>query len=87
MKYLMFGNQRHASIYALRKNLNLKDIHIATTKDALVGVQGPVTAIRLPEHIWTATTFACEGRVREAEARLKALKNSGGIIFEEEMTL
>jgi hypothetical protein len=87
MQYLMFGNQRHASIYALRKNLNPKSIHIATTKDALVGVQGPVTAIRLPEHIWTATTFACEGRVRESEARLKTIKQSGGIVFEEEMVL
>jgi hypothetical protein len=83
----MFGNQRHASIYALRKNLNPKDILIATRADVLKGVNGPVTAIRLPEHIWKATTFSCENRVREAEAMLKVIKSNGNVIIEEEMSL
>ncbi|QED11650.1 hypothetical protein PP914_gp162 [Arthrobacter phage Qui] len=87
MKYVMFGNQRHASIYALRNNLNPKDILIATRKDALTGVNGPVKAIRLPTDIWKPTTFSCENRVKEAEAILKLLKREGGIVMEEEMSL
>lgn len=87
MKYIMFGNQRHASIYALRNNLNPKDILIATRKDALTGVNGPVKAIRLPTDIWMPTSFSCENRVREAEAALKVLKQTGGVIIEEDMAL
>ena len=87
MIYLMFGNQRHASIYALRKNLDPKAIRIATRKDSMMGVSGPVTAIRLPEEIWKPTSFACENRVKEAEAMLKIVRGRGGVIVEEEMAL
>lgn len=87
MIYVMFGNQRHASIYALRKKLNPKDIRIATRKDSLLGVSGGVTAIRLPKEVWKPTTFACEERVREAEAELKRIKQGRGIVIEEEMAL
>jgi len=87
MIYLMFGNQRHASIYALRKNLDPKAIRIATRVDSLKGVSGAVTAIRLPEHVWKPTTFNCEKRVREAEDTLKKIKQGRGIVIEEEMAL
>lgn len=87
MIYVMFGNQRHAAIYAHRKNLNPRAIRIATRVDALRGVNGSVTAIRLPEEIWKATTFPCENRVREAEAELRRIKNGGGVIIEETMSL
>lgn len=87
MIYIMFGNQRHAAIYALRKNLNPKDIRIATNKDALKGVNASVTTIRLPEHVWKPTTFPCENRVREAEQQLRIIANHGNTIIEEDMSL
>jgi hypothetical protein len=87
MKYVMFGNQRHSAIYALRHGLNPRDIPVATQADVLMGVNEPVTAIRLPKHIWVPTTFPCENRVRETEAALKGLKQTGVEIIEEEMTL
>jgi hypothetical protein len=85
--YVMFGNQRHASIYALRKNLDPKQIRIATRVDALRGVNGSVTAIRLPQEVWKPTTFSCENRVKEAEQELKRIKQGRGIVIEEEMAL
>lgn len=87
MKYVMFGNQRHSAIYALRHGLNPRDIPVATQADVLRGVNEPVTAIRLPSHIWLPTTFPCENRVRETEAELKRIKQAGGTVIEEEMSL
>lgn len=87
MIYLMFGNQRHASIYALRKNLDPKAIRIATRADAMKGVSGSVTTIRLPEEVWKPTTFSCENRVREAANELRRIANEGGTIIEEDMAL
>lgn len=87
MKYVMFGNQRHGAIYALRHNLNPKDVLIATSPDILKGVNEPVTAIRLPEHIWKPTTFSCENRVREVENEIKRLKQTNVSIINEEMAL
>lgn len=87
MIYAMFGNQRHASIYAHRKNLNPRDIRVVTRVDALRGVNGAVTAIRLPVEVWVPTTFSCESRVREAEQELKRIQHSGGVVIEEMMAL
>jgi hypothetical protein len=83
----MFGNQRHASIYGLRKRIDPKGILIATRADALRGVHGPVTVIRLPKYVWKPTTFSCENRVKEAEQELKRIKQGRGIVIEEEMAL
>lgn len=84
---VVFGNQRHGAIYALRKGIDPSTIIIATKgAPAFHGVVGPITVVRVPEEVWKPTTFACENRVRETEAEIKRILHSGEEVTEVMLT-
>lgn len=88
MIYVMFGNQRHSAIYGLRKGIDRKLIMEATDgDDKLQGFRGPLTVVRLPEHIWKPTTWPCEKKVKEVEDFIKRMKQMDYEVIEEEMAL
>ena len=84
---VIFGNQRHASIWALRngkRDVNPHKIIIATRGEpGFRGVVGPLHVVRVTPEVWLPTTWPCEKRVKETEEVIKRFKDKGEVVTEE----
>jgi hypothetical protein len=84
----MFGTDRHAHIWGLRKGVDRKNIILATRPDVVEFIRGEkeLTVVSVPNEKWHPTTYAGEQAVKASERAIRGRKDQGVIINEEKLT-
>jgi hypothetical protein len=84
--HIVFGSDSHRTAYSRRYVVNPIYIVTATHPEQIQQLmRDDITTIktwRLPEEIWSPTTFACEKRVKETENIIKGYQRVGVTVVE-----
>jgi hypothetical protein len=83
-RVVMFGTDRHAHIWGLRKGVDRKNIILATNPDVEQFIRGEkeLTVVSVPHEAWHPTTYAGEQAIKASERAVKARKEQGVVIKE-----